>query len=162
MADEEVTDRGDKGQALLEMALALPILLILLLGAYASAHTAILKSRAESAAFTESLRIGRNLRGIERELSRSVFPEENTVFIRSVKNGSSRILPAPFPFLAGKTSSTVEVLKSWKEIGEPEWLPPLRISQKDEFHVNCWGEDSSSGKIVRRYIKGLVVLGALH
>jgi hypothetical protein len=162
MAEGKMTNRGEKGQALVEIALALPILLILLLGAYASTRTAFLKSRAESAAFTEALRVGRNLRGIEEELSRSIFPEGKKVTIRSGRKGKSRLLPVPFPLLAGKTASTVEVPKYWKEIGEPPWLPPVRISRKAEFHVNCWGKDSSSGKSIRRYIGGLVVLGAIR
>lgn len=155
-------NRGEKGQTLVEMALALPILLILLLGAYASTRTAFLKSRAESAAFAEALRVGRNLRGIEEELSRSISPEGKTVTIRSGREGRSRLLPPPFPLLAGKTASTVEAQKNWEEIEGAQWLPPVRISQKAELHVNCWGQNSSSGKSIRRYIRGLVVLGAIR
>jgi hypothetical protein len=162
MAEGKMTNRDEKGQTLVEMALALPILLILLLGGYASTRTAFLKSRAESASFTQALRVGRNLRGIERELSESIFPEGKKVTIRSGRKGKSRLLPRPFPLLAGKTASTVEARKTWKEIGGAQWLPPVRISQKAELHVNCWGQDSSSGKSIRRYIRGLVVLGAIR
>ncbi len=157
-----MTNLDKKGQTLVEMVLALPILLILLLGAYASTRTAFLKSRAESAAFTEALRVGRNLRGIERELSESIIPESKTVTIRAERKGNSRLLPSPFPLLAGKTASTVEVRKHWKEIEGAQWLPPVKISQKTELHVNCWGQDSSSGKSIRRYIRGLVALGAIR
>jgi len=59
-----MTVHRDEGQALLEIVLTMPILLVLLLGAYASTRTSILKSRAESAAFTETLRVGRNYRGM--------------------------------------------------------------------------------------------------
>src|SRR4030067_1055307 len=95
----------EKWQALVEAALGLPILLILLLGAYASTRTAILRSRAESASFTEALRVGRNLPGIERDLSRSILPAGKTVDVRSDREGKSRLLPAPFPLLAGKTAA---------------------------------------------------------
>lgn len=157
-----MTNRGEKGQTLVELALALPLLLILLLGGYASTRTAFLKSRAESSAFTEALRVGRDLRGIERELSESIIPEGKTVTIRSGRGGKSRLLPPPFPSLAGKTTSTVEARKLWKETGWAQWLPPVIISQKAELHVNCWEQDRSSGKSIRRYIRGLVVLGALR
>jgi len=157
-----MTERGEKGQTLVEMALCLPILLILLLGTYASTRTAFLKSRAESTTFAEALRVGRNLRGIEQELSRSISPERETVTIHSGRKGNSRLLPPPFPLLAGKTTSTVEVRKYWKEFWGAQWLPPVRISQKAEMHVNCWGQDSASGKSIRRHVKGLVVLGAIR
>ena len=153
---------GEKGQALVELALALPILLIILLGAYASTRTAFLKSRAESGAFTVALRVGRNLHGIERDLSASIFPGGKTVTIRSRQKGKSRLLPPPFPLLAGKTLSTVEIRSFWKEIDGAQWLPPVNISQKAELHVNCWGQNSSSGKSIQRYIRGLVVLGAIR
>ncbi|MGZ9196372.1 MAG: hypothetical protein ACXW4I_08040, partial [Candidatus Deferrimicrobiaceae bacterium] len=78
-----MTNRRESGQSLLEMAVGLPLLLILLLGAYASTRTAILKSRSESVAFAEALRAGRNLPGIEQELSRSILPEGKEVDIRA-------------------------------------------------------------------------------
>lgn len=154
--------RGNKGQALVEIAFSLPILLIVLVCAYATTRTAILKSRAESAAFTSTLRAGRNLGGIASALTGSVSHERQTVTIHSERTGNSRLLPPPFPAMTGKTSSAVEIRKPWKELGEPSWLPRVRITHKEEFHVDCWGKDSSSGKSTRRYISGLVVLGAIR
>lgn len=155
-------DRGKNGQALVETALFLPILLIVLLGAYAMTRTAFLKSRAESAAFTGALRTGRNLGVIASELSRSVSHEQHTVSIHTDGKRNSRLLPPPFPSLTGKTSSVVEIRKLWKEIGEPPWLPPVRITHKEDLHVDCWGMNSASGKSVQRFISGLVVLGAIR
>jgi len=152
----------NKGQALLEMALTMPILLILLLGAYASTRTSILKSRAESAAFTETLRVGRNHRGIERELSLSILPEEDTVDIRSVRKRNSRLFPLPFPTLAGRTTASVEVRKRWKEIGAPRWMPTVRILQQTESNVDCWGKDTYSGERMRRWVRGFVLLGVIR
>lgn len=152
----------DEGQALLEIVLTIPVLLVLLLGAYASTRTSILKSRAESAAFTETLRVGRNYRGIERELSMSILPEEETVDIHSVRNKGGRLLPAPFPSLAGRTTAAVEVRKRWNEIGAPRWMPTVRILQKTESNVDCWGKDTSSGKRVRQWVQGFVLLGVIR
>jgi hypothetical protein len=152
----------NKGQALLEIVLFLPVLLVLLLGAYASTRTSILKSRAESAAFTETLRVGRNYRGIERELSVSILPEEETVDIRSVRNKGGRLLPPPFPSLAGVTTAAVEVRKKWDEIGAPRWMPTVKILQQSESNVDCWGKDTFSGKRVRQWVQGIVLLGVIR
>lgn len=155
-------NRDKKGQALVEIALFLPILLIVLLGAYAMTRTAFLKTRAQSAAFAVSLRAGRNLAGIAAELSRSVSHEHHTVTIHTGGRRDSRLLPPPFPALTGKTSSVVEIRKPWKELGKPPWLSPVRITQREDFHVDCWGKNSASGKSIRRSISGLVVLGAIR
>jgi len=152
----------NKGQALLEIVLTMPVLLALLLGAYASTRTSILKSRAESAAFTETLRVGRNYRGIERELSMSILPEGERVDIRSVGNRGHRLLPAPFPSLAGSTTAAVEVRKRWNEMGAPRWMPAVRILQQTESNVDCWGKDTSSGERVRRWVQGIVLLGVIQ
>jgi hypothetical protein len=157
-----MTVHRNKGQALLEIVLLIPVFLVLLLGAYASTWTSILKSRAESAAFTETLRVGRNYRGIERELSDSVLPEEETVDILSVRNGGGRFLPAPSPPLAGSTTGAVEVRKGWNEIGAPRWMPTVRILQLTESNVDCWGKDTSSGKRVRQWVQGIVLLGVIR
>lgn len=155
-------NRGIKGQALVETVLFLPILLIVLLGAYATTRTAFMRSRANSAAFTEAIRTGRNLGGITSELSQSVSHERETVTIKSDRTGNFRILPPPFPTLTGRTSSVVEIRKPWRELGEPPWLSPVRIKHQEKFHVDCWGKDSPSGKRVSRYVGGLVVLGVIR
>jgi hypothetical protein len=157
-----MANHRNKGQALLEMALTMPILLVLILGAYASIRTSILKSRAESAAFTETLRVGRNHSGIERELSLSILPQEDTVDIRSVKKRNSRFFPVPLPTLAGRTTAAVEVRKRWKEIGAPRWMPTVRIVQQTESNVDCWGKNTSSGERMRRWVRGFVLLGVIR
>ncbi|HJX15558.1 MAG TPA: hypothetical protein VJ386_07465 [Candidatus Deferrimicrobiaceae bacterium] len=157
-----MTNRRESGQSLLEVAIGLPLLLILLLGAYASTRTAILKSRSESVAFAEALRAGRNLPGIENELSRSILPEGNEVDIGSERGKQSRLLPVPFPLLAGTTTATAEVRHAWREIENPRWLPPAKILRTAELHADCWGKTSSSGKSIQRWIQGYVLLGVIR
>ena len=152
----------NKGQALLEIVSSIPILLVLLLGTYTATRTSFLKSRAESAAFTQTLRSGRNYQGIERELSMSITPEQETVDIRSGSKRDRCLLPAPFPSLAGSTTGTVEIRKRWNEIGAPRWMPTVKIFQQVESNVDCWGKDTSSGERVRRWVNGIVLLGVVH
>ena len=154
--------RSCLGQALLEITLALPILLILILGAYAAARTAFLHSRAASASFAEVLRAGRNLRGIEKDLSRSVLEEGESVSVRAAGQDETGLFPI-LPFApAGKTSGVAELRKSWSELGAPPWLPPASIRRGSAFHVDCWNADTDSGKRIRGWILGSVALGAIR
>ena len=157
-----MTVRSDKGQAILEVALVLPILLIILSGAYASVCTALLKSRAESAALTEALRAGRNHAGIGHHLSHSVTSGGRSVAVRSSPQGKARLLPPPFPALTGRTKATVTVRKEWMEIGVPGWLPEVRIERNAELSADSWGKETSSGKNAQRWIRASVVLGAIR
>jgi hypothetical protein len=157
-----MASRRNSGQTLVEVAFVLPILLILLMGGYATTRTAFLKSRAESASFAEAIRAGRNLPGIEQVLSRAILPEGDEVTVRSGRKGKSRLLPAPFPSLSGKTDATVAIRKQWREIGTPRWLPQANIQEKTKVSVDCWGKDTSSGKNIRRWILGYIVLGAIR
>jgi hypothetical protein len=154
--------RRNSGQTLVEVAFALPILLILLIGAYATTRTSFLKSRAESASFAEAIRAGRNLPGIEQALSRAILPEGDEVYVRSGRKGKSRLLPAPFPLLAGKTDATVSIRKQWREIGAPRWLPQANIQEKTNVSVDCWGKDTSSGNKIRRWIRGYIAMGTIR
>jgi hypothetical protein len=162
MAEGKMTDRRENGQSLLEVAIGLPLLLVLLVGAYASTRTAILTSRSESVAFTEALRAGRNLAGIENELSRSILPDGREVYIQAGQGKPARLLPVPFPRLAGTTTASAEVRHAWREIYTPRWLPPAKILRNAELHADCWGETTSSGKSIHRLIQGYVLLGVIR
>jgi type II secretory pathway component PulJ len=152
----------NNGQTLVEVAFVLPILLILLVGAYATTRTVFLKSRAESTSFAEAIRAGRNLPGIEQDLSRAIMPEEDEVYVRSGRKGKSRPFPAPFPSLAGKTDTTVAIRKQWREIGAPRWVPQTNIQENTRMSVDCWGKDTSSGNKIRRWIRGYIFLGTIR
>jgi hypothetical protein len=162
MAEGKMTDRRESGQSLVEVAIVLPLLLVLLVGAYASTRTAILKSRSESVAFAEALRAGRNLAGIENELSRSILPDGKEVDVRAGQGKQSRLLPAPFPRLAGTTTASAEVRHAWREIYPSRWLPPAKILRNAELHADCWGKTTSSGKSIQRLIQGYVLLGVIR
>ncbi len=151
-----------RGQALLETVLLLPLLVTVLLGAYASVRTAILRSRAESSAFAHALRVGRNLPGIEQDLSRSVSSDPGSTVIRTSRGETAGILPAFIARLAGRTAATVKVQKEWAEIGAPDWLPTARLLRQATLHADCWGEKTPSGSDIRRAVSALVVLGAVH
>ena len=162
MAEGPLTNSRELGQALLEVALALPILLVILLGGYASTRTAFLTSRSESGTFAVAIRAGRDLPGIEQELSRAILPDGGTVVIRVEQKSKVPIFPAPFPHLAGRTKATVEIRKQWVEVGAPRWRPAAHIHRKTEMHVDCWGKESLSGKSIRGWVRGLVFLGAIR
>jgi hypothetical protein len=157
-----MTDRRESGQSLLDVAIGLPLLLVLFVGAYASTRTAILTSRSESVVFAEALRAGRNLPGIEQKLSRSILPEGKEVDVRSERGKHSRLLPVPFPLLAGTTTASVEVRHAWREIDNPRWLPPTKILRNAELHADCWGKATPSGKSIQRWIQGYVLLGVIR
>lgn len=152
----------ERGQALVEAVLLLPLLVTVLLGAYASVRTAILRSRAESSAFAQALRVGRGLSELRQDLSRSISSDPGTVVTRSARGETAGILPAFVARLAGRTTATVEARKEWDEIGAPDWLPAARPFRKASLHADCWGEKTTSGSDIRRAVGALVVLGAVR
>jgi len=151
-----------KGQSLIETAVALPVLLLLLAGSYVCCRSAFLLSAAESAAHAEMLRAGRGLPGLERKMSESIAEDRNIVAIRSDTNGKSRLLPSPFPSLAGRTIASSDIRKRWEEAGGYADLPALRSSRTAEGSVDCWGMQTDSGKKVRVLVGGYVATGILR
>lgn len=151
-----------KGQSLVETALALPVLLLLLAGSYVCCRATFLVSAAETAARSEMLRAGRGLSGIEQKISRSIAADSKVVTIRSDNGGKSRLLPSPFPSLAGRTKGIAEIRKSWEEAGGYADFPVLQTARTAEASVDCWGKQSSSGKKIRGLITGYVATGFLR
>ena len=157
-----MTPRRLGGQALLEIAIALPALLILLAGAYACCRAAFISSSASSAAQAESIRAGRRLPGLERVLAESISPDGTGVHIgvRSGKKG--RLLPSPFPKLAGRSIGFADVENNWDETGRIAAVPPLLLGRQAEMSVDCWDKGSSSGKKIRRVVRARVALGIVQ
>jgi len=157
-----MTGRRSDGQALVEIALVIPVLLLLLVGSYISCRSALLHGASESAAQTEAIRAGRNLGGLEKQLAASLLPRGEDAVVRSdSKNRSQSLLPI-FPSLAGRTKAIVEIQKGWNEIGGNADFPPLKATWTSEMSVDCWGKGTSSGDRIRRSVFGFVATGALH
>lgn len=149
------------GQALVELALTLPLLLLLLAGSYACCRAAFLHAAAESAAHTEALRAGRRLPGIEKQMCDAILPEGSGVDIRTDRVGKTGILPAPFPSLEGRTRGIVELVEGSEGTVVPQF-PPLRFVRIAEGSVECWENRSPSGKKVRHFVGGFVATGMLR
>lgn len=154
-----MTRSGNNGQGLVEAALILPILILLLAGSYVCCRSAFLHSAAESAAQTEALRVGRWLASLEHQISKDILPSESSVMVRSESTGKRRLLPAPFPSLAGRTRGIVEVRKGWEEAGPSSGFPDLAIVRSSEASVDCWDQRSGSGRKIRLVIDGYVASG---
>lgn len=154
--------RQSKGQGLVEVALALPVLLLLLTGSYVCCRSAFLVSAAETASRTEALRAGRGLAGIEQKMSDSMIPGGQSVTISTDGNGNSRLLPSPFPSLAGRTTATVEFRKTWEEAGGFADFPALRTARIAEASIDCWEKRTASGRKIRTFVSGFVATGILR
>lgn len=157
-----MTNRDARGQTLVELALVLPIVLVMFAGLYVACRTGFLASAAQSAARTEALRAGRELPGIEKQLSADLLPGEAGASVSSESGKKARALPAPFPSLAGRSSGVASVNKEWKEAGQIGGFGPLHLSRRVDLCADCWGGTSRSGKNVRRTVRARVALGALR
>ena len=157
-----MTLRDVRGQSIVEMAAALPIILIMFAGFYVACRTGFLTSGAYSAAQAEALRTGRGMAGIERQLAATLLQGENGASVVSESGRKTRILPTPFPSLAGRSSGVVSVNKEWRETGEIGRFSPLALVRRADLSVDCWGGNSGSGKNIRRTIRTRVALGAIR
>jgi hypothetical protein len=156
--------RCSRGQGLVEAVIVLPLLIIVLSGTYACVRSYFLVSAAEGAAHTEAIRVGRQLAGIEQQISDSIMPIPvgDGVRIKSDANDKTGLLPAPFPRFAGRTKTTVEVDNRWIELYGMSNLPPLQAVKVSEISVDCWDKRSPSGMKVQRVVSGIVATGVLR
>ncbi len=154
--------RDARGQSLVELAAVLPIILIMLAGFYVACRTGFLASGAHSAAQTEALRAGRGMPGIEKQLSATLLPGDNGASVRSESGRNTRLLPAPFPSLAGRSSGVASVNKEWRETGKIGGFPPLALVRRADLSADCWNGNSGSGKNIRRMIRARIALGAIR
>lgn len=152
----------NKGQSLVEVALLLPVLLLLLAGGYVCCRSAFLVSAAETAARTEALRSGRRQPGIEKMMSDSIMAGGDGITIRPEDSDRSRLLPSPFPSMTGRTKGIVEIRKPWTEAGFASNLPELQAVRAVEASVDCWDKGSASGKKVNGFVRGIVATGILR
>ncbi len=153
--------RGARGQSLVEAAVVLPVMLAMFAGLYVACRTGFLASRAQSAAQAEALRAGRGLRGIEKQLADQILPADNGALIRSETGRQARLLPAPFPSLAGRSSGVVSINRAWSETGAIGGFPPLALVRRSDLSADCWGANSGSGRRSRGVIRARVAMGAI-
>ena len=149
------------GQALVETALVLPLLLILLGGGFWFYRDLSLSSSAESAAHAQMLRTGRRQAGIENRLSVTIHPGDNVARIEAHNDPLIGEVPL-FRGLAGKTVASANVFLGKEPVGAFLNLPSHTLRREAEGAVDCWGKESPSGATVRRTVKGILLTGALR
>jgi hypothetical protein len=150
------------GQGLVEVALVLPVMLLLLAGTYVCCRASFLHTVAESAARTEAIRAGRQLPGIEGKMSGDILPQGHGVVIRPESGGNVGMLPLPVPSLTGRTKGIVEIREEREGINGFPYFPPLQVSRLSEASVDCWEKNSGSGKKIRYFITGYVATGVFR
>ena len=149
------------GQALVETALALPLLLILLGGGYWFHRDLSLSSSAESAAHAQMLRAGRRQAGIEPRLSGTIHPGDNVARIGAHNDPLVGEVPL-FRGLAGRTVASADVTLGNEPVGAFLDLPSHALRRVAEGAVDCWGRETVSGATVRRTVRGILLTGALR
>ena len=102
------------------------------------------------------------LPGIEKQLSADLLPGEAGASVGSDSGKKARVLPAPFPSLAGRSSGVASVRKEWTETGEIGEFGPLHLARRVDLCADCWGGTSRSGKNIRRTVLARIALGALR
>jgi type II secretory pathway component PulJ len=152
---------SSRGQSLVETALALPLLLILVGGAYWFYRDLSLASSAESAAHAQMLRAGRRLDGIESRLSGSIHPGVDVARIEARNAPLIGEVP-PFRGLAGRTIASVNVSLGKEPVGAFLDLPSHALRREAEGAVDCWGKETPSGSTVRRTVQGILLTGVLR
>jgi len=149
------------GQALVETALVLPLLLILLGGGYWFYRDLSLSSSAESAAHAQMLRTGRRQARIEHRLSGTIHPGDNVARIEGHNDPLIGEVPL-FRGLAGRTIAAANVSLGKEPVGAFLELPSHTLRREAEGAVDCWGKGTPSGSTVRRTVQGILLTGALR
>ena len=149
------------GQALVETVLVLPLLLILLGGAYWIYRDLSLSSSAESVAHAQMLRAGRRLAGIEPRFSGSIHPGNDIARIDAHNDPLIGEVPL-FRGLAGRTIASVNVSLGKEPVGAFLDLPSHALRREAEGAVDCWGKETPSGSTVRRTVHGILLTGVLR
>ena len=149
------------GQSLVEVALLLPLLLILLGEGYWFYRSLSLSSSAESAAHAQMLRAGRRLAGIEPRLSGTIHPEDNVARVEAHNDPLIGDVPL-FRGLAGRTTAAAVVSLRKEPVGGFLDLPSHDFRKEAEGAVDCWGKGTPSGTTIRRTVQGIVGTGVFR
>ena len=147
-----------RGQSLVEVALLLPVLLILLGGAYWFYRDLSLSSAAESAAHAQMLRAGRRLAGIEPLLSRSILQGVDPARIEAHNDSLIGEVPL-FRGLPGRTIASADVSLGKEPVGAFLDLPSHALRKEAEGAVDCWGKETPPGSTIRRTVQGILLTG---
>jgi hypothetical protein len=155
-------NRHDGGNAILETLVLLPVVSLLLVGIIASGNQLSMLSAAESAAHAEALRSARAQTSQAPAWNR-FFPDNEERFRFDSSSGSgSRILPSPFPALAGRASVSVILDRKWDPLTRSGiGLDRQRVMRSDTVSGDCWAGSSGSGKKIKSTVKLLVGTGVL-
>ncbi len=154
--------RADQGQSLVESVLLLPPILLLIYGACVCIRSSSLDSAAESAAHAETIRCGRRLSSLNREIPASMGSIGQETQIRAENRSISVPSAIPLPNLVGRTFGRTDVHWIFDDMPGLEQLPSLRLTRNSQMSVDCWDRGSGSGKNIRRAVKGVVASGVLH
>ena len=147
-----------RGQSLVEAVLLLPVLLILLGGAYWFYRDLSLSSAAESVAHAQMLRAGRRLAGIEPLLSRSILPGDDAARIEAHNDPLVGEVPL-FRGLPGRTIASADVSLGKEPVGAFLDLPSHALRKEAEGAVDCWGKETPPGSTIRRTVQGILLTG---
>lgn len=153
--------RASGGQSILETVLLLPLLLVLLAGAYWSFRNLSLSNAAESAAHAHLLRTGRRLPSAESRLARTIHPEDNSVRFHGGNGPLSVNLPL-FGGMAGNTVASVTAACRREQAGAFIDLPAHDVRREAEGAVDCWGKGTKSGSIIRGAVDAVLIAGAFR
>ncbi len=154
--------RHSRGQCLVEVAVSVPILLVIFAGLYVACRTGFLASAIQSAAHAQTLRSGRGMPGIEKQLVADLLPGEDGVSVANGTQRDTRLLPRPFPDLTGRSSAIVSVDRVWRETGAIGGFPPLALVRRSDMSVDCWDRTSRSGRRLRGVVRARVALGVIR
>lgn len=148
------------GNAVVESLLVLPILSLLIAGIVASGNQLSMLSLSESASHAEVLRSSRG-QSSSAATWNGFLPRDEKRFRFETSSGSgARILPSPFPSLAGRESISVVLDREWDPLTRAGiGLDRQHISRSDSLSGDCWSGSSRSGKKIKNTVKFLVGTG---
>ena len=152
---------SSRGQSLVEAVLVLPLLLILLGGAYWFYRDLSLSSAAESVSHAQMLRAGRRLAGIESRFSRSIHPGKDVARIEAHNDPLIGEVPL-FRGLTGRTIASADVSLGNEPVGAFHDLPSHALRKEAAGAVDCWEKETPPGATVRRTVQGILLTGVLR